>query len=73
MKKRFFALLMAAILLIGLLGGCSGDDKPTENNVVDPSEVTDANNDGNILVGAAYCTLAEEFAVELQKGIQEQG
>lgn len=72
MKKRFFALLMAAILLIGLLGGCSGDDKPTENNVVDPSEVTDANNDGNILVGAAYCTLAEEFAVELQKGIQEQ-
>lgn len=64
MKKKSLAILLALVLMIGMFAGCA------KKEAAEP--VSDTNGNGEVLVGVAYCTLSEEFAVDLQKGIQDQ-
>lgn len=59
MKNRGFTLIVTiAFVLAIVLSACSGGSEGTKTD--------------EVKVGVAYCTLAEEFAVDLQKGIREK-
>lgn len=65
MKSLKRTLAVIAVLVLALsLASCGGTT--TQEPAAEP-----AADDGKVLVGVAYCTLAEEFAVDLQKGIQD--
>lgn len=59
MKNRILKQLIAAGMISLLAAGMT-------------ASVSAAAENADVMIGAAYCTLAEEFAVDLQKGIVEQ-
>ena len=79
MTKKSIVKLIAMLLAMALafsLAACGSSapagDAETSTEAEGGAEDQGATGGDSIMIGAAYCTLAEEFAVDLQKGIQEQ-
>lgn len=73
-RKRMMALVLAGIMGVCTLTACqSSDGSSAESGSAESSSAESAGGDSETkTLGVAYCTLAEEFAVDLQKGIQDK-
>ena len=65
-KRKIMALVLAAALSVLTLTACQSSGEGGS------SDTSDSGDSGKKTLGVAYCTLAEEFAVDLQKGLQEK-
>lgn len=71
MKKfqKAIAVLLSLAMLLAFAACGASESAPAASGTGDPAP---ADNGGKTHIGVAYCTLAEEFAVDLQKGVQEK-
>ncbi|WP_306575780.1 sugar ABC transporter substrate-binding protein [Anaerotruncus massiliensis (ex Togo et al. 2019)] len=71
MKKfqKAIAVLLSLAMLLAFAACGASESAPAASGAGDPAP---ADNGGKTHIGVAYCTLAEEFAVDLQKGVQEK-
>lgn len=64
MRKQILSMVLGIALVVTMATGCAGNS--------DNGSIQEKIDDETVNIGVAYCTLSEEFAVDLQKGIQDQ-